>query len=211
MDFNSLSSLVGERRLSLWERIYRKINPTPLRNQIVDTLIKLNVQKVRLAHDRAKLEAMAKDTYNETIKAKANGDEDRAKIYANEYVEIRKMCKLILKTELVLEAASLRLETVRSFGDIVATVIPLQTAVNTLRSELIESMPQLSVGLSGVFESLKSIMVEIGEASMKLYKETIVDEAGKILEEASVAADQKIKEKLPEIPIQDLILEKNKS
>lgn len=211
MDFNSLPNSVSERKLSLWERIYRKINPIPLRNQIVNTLIKLNVQKVRLAHDRAKLEAMAKDIYNETVRTKTKGDEDRAKIYANEYVEIRKMCELILKTELVLEAASLRLETVRSFGDIAAIVIPLQTVVNTLRSELIGSMPQLSAELSGVFESLKSIMIEVGESSMNLYKETIVGEAEKILEEASVVADQKIKEKLPEIPIQDLILEKNKS
>jgi len=65
MNFNSSSNnLVSKPRLSLWERIYRKINPIPLRNQIVNTLIKLNVQKNRLSHGRAELEAIARNIYN---------------------------------------------------------------------------------------------------------------------------------------------------
>ncbi len=207
MNFNSSLNLVGKQRFSLWERIYRKINPIPLRSQIVNTLIKLNVQKNKLSHGRAELEAMAKSIYNWISEAKVNGDWGKAKMYVNEYVEIRKICKLIVEIELVLEATLLRLETVKSFSDIAAAVIPLQAVVNTLRSEFVESIPKLSTEFSGIFESIKSIMIEIFETSSNLYRETMVDEAEKILRTASVAADQRIKEKLPEISTQELVQE----
>ncbi|MEM1545282.1 MAG: hypothetical protein QXY40_01400 [Candidatus Methanomethylicia archaeon] len=212
MNFNSSSNnLVSKPRLSLWERIYRKINPIPLRNQIVNTLIKLNVQKNRLSHGRAELEAIARNIYNWISEAKVSSDWNKVKIYVNEYVEIRKICKLIVEAELVLEATLLRLETVKSFSDIAAAITPLQTVVNTLRSEFADSIPKLSAEFSGVFESIKSIMIEIFETSSNLYRETIIDEAEKILKAASIAADQRINEKLPEIPIQELVPEKVES
>jgi len=211
MSFNSSSNLVGKSRLSLWERIYRKINPTPIRRQIVNTLIRLNVQKNRLSHSRAELEVMAGNIYNWIIEAKVKGDWERFKMYINEYVEVKKICKLMVKIELVLEAALLRLETVKSFSDVAIAVIPLQTLLDTLKSEFIDSIPKLSIKLSEVFENIKSVMIEISETSSSLYREAIMNEAEKILREASIVADQKVKEKLPEIPIQNLNLEINES
>jgi division protein CdvB (Snf7/Vps24/ESCRT-III family) len=211
MGFNSLSNLVSKSRLSLWERIYRRINPIPIRRQIINTLIRLNVQKSRLSHTRTKLEAMAGSIHNCIVEAKVKGDLEKLKMYISEYVEVRKICKLIVKTELVLDVALSRLETIRSFSDVVAAIIPLQTLVDTLKPEFVDSIPKLSTKLSEVFENIKSVMIEIAEASSSLYREAIVNEAEKILREASVVADQRIKEKLPEIPIESLALEINES
>jgi division protein CdvB (Snf7/Vps24/ESCRT-III family) len=70
-----------------------------------------------------------------------------------------------------------------------------------VRGELEGKLPQISTGIGDVEDSLANITMEIGEA-VNSETPTIPtsDDSARILKEADLTAEQKIKEKFPEIP-----------
>lgn len=128
-------------------------------------------------------------------------DTARAVMYANECVEVRKMARIMLQSELAIEQTILRLETVKEFGDVAAQMAPVVSIVNAVKSQLLGVMPEVSYELSTIGETLNNMMVEVGETTGSNYDMVASgEEAQKILKEANTIAEEKMKEKFPELP-----------
>ncbi len=172
-----------------------------LSEKILMVTFRINSLKTRLEQESYKLLQRDRDLFEKCIQALTSRDELRAKIYANEVVELRKITGLVLKSKLALEQVSLRLETIRDFGNLVAVVAPVSRVVGDLRSQLSGFMPQIGSELGEISESLQTMINEAGINVQTGFEIEASNEAQKILSEATVVAEQKMKEKLPEIPI----------
>jgi len=95
----------------------------------------------------------------------------------------------------------LRLETVNEFGQVAYTMLPVASVVRTLKSQLEGVMPEVSMELSQVNETLEGLCMEVGEATESTFDlSASSEESQKILTEANFVAEQKMKERFPELP-----------
>ncbi|MEM1588000.1 MAG: Snf7 family protein [Candidatus Bathyarchaeia archaeon] len=189
-------------RKSLTEKLKESIHPTPLRKKISLTLSSLKIQLKRLENATYRLEQRDKILYGKCVSALQRGDKYLASLYANECAEIRKIAKITLTSQLALEKVTLKLETIRDFGDIAYSMNSVTCIIGTLRNGLKNLMPDISIKLDEVNEDLQNLVMEMGESTdHHLDLETVSEDSRKIIEEASIVAEQKMKEKFPELPI----------
>ncbi|MFH0897268.1 MAG: Snf7 family protein, partial [Candidatus Bathyarchaeota archaeon] len=138
--------------------------------------------------------------FSKCIEAEINNDQIRATMYANECAEVRKFAKLVIGSELALEQAALRLQTLNKLGDALATIAPIVEIVEETKGRLVGIVPSVSDKLNEVNSMLKSSLSEMGSAGMSEDPSNNSSEAMKILEEANLSAEEKIREKFPQFP-----------
>jgi division protein CdvB (Snf7/Vps24/ESCRT-III family) len=173
-----------------------------LSEQILTVTFRINSLKTRLEQESYRLLQRDRDLFEKCVQALTSRDDLRAKIYANEVAELRKITGLILRSQLALEQVSLRLETIRDFGNLASVIAPVTRVVGVLRSQLSGFMPQIGSELGEISENLQTMISEAGITVQSGFEVEASNEAQKILGEAAIVAEQKMKEKLPEIPVQ---------
>ena len=135
------------------------------------------------------------------IEAQIAKNHMRAVIYANECAEVRKMARLIISSELALEQAILRLQTIGEISDVMVTIAPIVGIVQETRGRLAGIIPSVAGKLDEVNSMLHSSLMEMGSVhSPETGNKDSNKEVVKILEEANAAAEEKIREKFPELP-----------
>lgn len=183
------------------KRLKEAVHPTPMRQRLNECLFKLKVQERKLERTSYHMQQRDQALYGKCVLAVQGKDTQLASMYANECAELRKMAKVVLHSELALEQVTLRLETVHEFGDIANTMLPVARVVKTLKSQLEGVMPEVSLELSEVNETLEGLAVEVGETTETSFDiSSSSDESQKILQEANIVAEQKMKERFPELP-----------
>jgi division protein CdvB (Snf7/Vps24/ESCRT-III family) len=122
-------------------------------------------------------------------------------VYANECAEVRRMARTTMQYELALEQVVLRLETVQQFGDVVDTLAPILGVMRVVRNQIRGILPSISYELSTVIENLDNVMIEVGEApSSSLDVNAPSEMAHRILTEAGTIAEERMRERFPELP-----------
>lgn len=173
----------------------------PLKERIDEAIYRLKSQLNKLEMASMRMSQHEKQLFEKCVTAQAIGDEARASLYANECAEVRKISKLLLKSQLALEQVLLRLETVEEFGDVITVMGPVAGVISALKSQLGGIIPEVGYELGQIGSELSKIVVEVGEATgHKWHLEPVGSEAQKILAEAASLAEQRIKERLPELP-----------
>jgi division protein CdvB (Snf7/Vps24/ESCRT-III family) len=186
---------------SLRDRVKEAVSPKPIRQRLTETMHKLQLQLRRLERAAAELEIRDRTLYDKCVSAVRQNDVSRAKMYAEECAQIRKIAKVSLNSQFALERVVLRLEDVRDFGDIAHTMTPLRSVVGTIRAELANVMPDVSLKLAEVDESLSSMVLDIGEATgVASTMDHPTEEGNKILAEAAALAEHHVKERFPDLP-----------
>jgi len=71
-----------------------------------ETVRRLNTQFVRLAAWKAKLQNREKELFGKCVSAQMEGDSTKATMYANQCADIRKIIRLVARTELTLSRLS---------------------------------------------------------------------------------------------------------
>jgi division protein CdvB (Snf7/Vps24/ESCRT-III family) len=161
--------------------------------------IELQVQKLDQATDR--FGQRDKTIFARIVDAYTKHDTARANVFANELAEIRKMEKLIINARLALEQIVLRLRTVSELGDVVSTLGPAVGVLRSVRTGLVSVFPEAENELGEIGNMLSGIMMEAGTGSgMTLNFDNVNEDAGKILTEAATVAEQRVKEKFPDLP-----------
>ena len=161
--------------------------------------IELQVQKLDQATDR--FGQRDKTIFARIVDAYTKHDTARANVFANELAEIRKMEKLIINARLALEQIVLRLRTVSELGDVVSTLGPAVGVLRSVRAGLVSVFPEAESELGEIGNMLSGIMMEAGTGSgMTLNFDNVNEDAGKILTEAATVAEQRVKEKFPDLP-----------
>ncbi len=125
----------------------------------------------------------------------------RASVFANELAEIRKMEKMIMHARLALEQIVLRLSTVSELGDVVSTLAPAVGVLRSVRNGMSAIFPEAEREIGQIGNLLSGIIIDAGQSSgLSINFETANEDAQKILTEAATVAEQKIKDKFPELP-----------
>jgi division protein CdvB (Snf7/Vps24/ESCRT-III family) len=194
---------------------WQETEKTPFHKQIKDKIRSPGSLKPRLdkANKRVKIQIRTlnsaanrfskrdKSLFAKTVKAYSKHDLVRAKVYANELAEIRKTEQTIMNTRLALEQISLRLGTVSDFGDVVTMLSPTVSVLQNIGRGLTNTLPEAGKELGQIGDILNGIIAESNQGTgIDIDFEAPNDEAKKILSEAANAAEQNIKQRLPEIP-----------
>jgi division protein CdvB (Snf7/Vps24/ESCRT-III family) len=192
--------LFNERK-SWTKRIREAIHPTPIRQRINECLFKLNVQQRKLERTGYHMQQRDQALYGKCVLASQGKNNQLASMYANECAELRKMAKVVLHSEMALETVTLRLQTIRDFGEIAYTMKPVAHVVAVLKTQLEGVLPEVSMELAQVNDTLEGMVVEVGESAETSFDAAASSgEAQQILQEANTVAEQKMKERFPELP-----------
>lgn len=174
---------------------------TPLKPKINLAIRRVEVQIQKLNEAANRLAERDRALFEKIVKAYTEHDLQRANVFANELAEIRKMEKFMMHSSLALERVILRLRTVSELGDIAVTLAPATSVLQSIRKGISGIMPTAERELGEVGDLLNEIIVEAGQTSgMALNFESVSEDARKILAEAAAVAEQKMKEKFPELP-----------
>jgi division protein CdvB (Snf7/Vps24/ESCRT-III family) len=154
----------------------------------------------RIANYIEKLSERDKVLFENVVEALMRKDEARAKMYAKEIAEIRKISKQLLTVQYALENALLKLETFLIYGGAVSEVKPvlgvLREAVGIVKNVAPDVWIDLQVATreleSALGASVVDLTIDVGIG--------LDSEAKRILEEAKIVAEQKIREKFAEPP-----------
>lgn len=186
-----------------WESSPKKtaVPSGPLKPHIENAIKLIGNQNQRLEFANNRLMEKDKQIFNKVVDCYSRHDKSRALMYANELAEVRKLAKKVTQVKLALETIALRLTTVKDYGDFVGTVTPALSIIRGVQSSVFQVVPEAERGFLSLSESLSSIVTEAGAGTaMSMPIEAANEDAAKILTDAAAVAEQKIKEKFPELP-----------
>ena len=189
--------------INLSQKFLNKIKPeTALKNRISDAEKKLEYQISRLDQVHNKLKQNHDHLFKKIVEAKKIHDESRAKTYAIELQEIKKIKNKIAGAKLAMEQIKLRLGTVSELGDIVVTLSPCMSLIKGLTPSISGLFPQINTtmqDLPNMFEDILAGSSLSAESMMQPYEGSADTEA--ILNEAQHALEGRTRTTIPEAPV----------
>lgn len=175
--------------------------PGPLKPRLNFAIRRIDLQIQRLEQAGDRFSERDKSIFARIVEAYTKHDMPRANVFANELAEIRKMEKMIMHARLALEQIVLRLKTVSELGDVVSTLAPAVGVLRGIRSGMANIFPEAEKELGQIGTLLSGIIIDAGQSTgLTINFETANEDAQKILSEAATVAEQRIKEKFPELP-----------
>ncbi|MDT7872293.1 MULTISPECIES: cell division protein CdvB1/B2 [unclassified Stygiolobus] len=178
----------------------------PLKMRLIQAQYRVRSMISRLDAYIARMQERDRSLFERVVEAQMSKDYTRAAMYANEVAEIRKITKQLLTTQIALEQVSLRLETITELGDVYVNLIPVMGVISELKTTLKGVMPELSIELAELGDGLQEVVIEAGEfGGVSAAGVASSPEARKILDEASMVAEQRMKEQFPELPASGIV------
>jgi len=189
---------------SIITRIESKLHhppPPPMKERINNVLHRLKIQLDKLEQTADRLQSRDKELFGRCVKAMMVKDEARAAMYANEIAEIRKMARITIRSQLALEQVTMRLETVEELGDMMVQMGPVVGVVKAINGQLAGVIPEVAGELESINDVLNGVVLEAGDVTGQPYNIKVSDETAKnVLNEANAVAEQRMKDRFPELP-----------
>lgn len=171
------------------------------RNKLENSLSILNAQIERLRLRYSEMEAKSKEYFEKVVECLVNTDEDRAKIYAEEIVEIKRLAEMVKKSQLLLLQVKIRLETIIETTEVIGLIFPLTSLLTEVEDELRPVAPEIVQSLHELSACIEEFTTTTVYNKLELVKhEELSSEAEKILLEAQRNAVEIVKNKFPDIP-----------
>ena len=192
--------------LNLSQKVFGKIKPdTPINNKIEVAQKQLQEQITRLEGTHEKLQRNHDNVFRKIVEAKKIRNDSRAKAYAIELQEIRKIKNVIGETKLAMEQIQLRLKTVSELGDVVVTLSPCMSLIKGLAPAISSFMPGINTSMQDVSNMLGDLMSNstLSTGSMFEHNETS-DDIKTILDEAHTILETKTKSNMPIPPLNSI-------
>ena len=173
----------------------------PLKPRLELAVRQIQTQVSRLDSASSKLKDRDQSIFTRVVASIQKHDMAHASVFANELAEIRKMNKMVTSAKLALEQIVMRLSTVQELGDIVVTLTPAMSVIKSVKAGLTSVLPEAEGEIGEISGLLSSILVDAGQlGGSTLNFEAANEEAEKVLAEASAVAEQRMKEKFPDLP-----------
>jgi len=151
--------------INLSQKVLDRVKPeTSLKNRISFAEKKLQLQITRLDETQQKLKQNHDHVFQKIVAAQKTGNEPRAKAYALEVQEIRKVRKVIGEAKLAMEQIKLRLNTVSELGDVVVTLSPCMSLIKGLVPSISGFVPEINTSMNELSSMLGNM---ISESSLK--------------------------------------------
>ena len=185
---------------SLSTKIKSIVKPSEnVKDQINLVIQRLDIQTKKLDIAVKRFENRDAAVFQCVVKALSDRDKARANILASELWEIRKVEKMLMQESLALESVSMRLSTVSEIGDLVTVLAPAASVLKNIRSGMSTILPEAGQELENIGSLLTDIVVSTNQSTeMQVNTRTVNEEAEKILAEAELAAENRLKEQIPE-------------
>lgn len=184
------------------DRIKDAVKPAgPLKPRLDFAVRRIELQIQRLDQASERFNQKDKTLFTKVVDSYTKHDTAHANIYANELAEVRKVEKLTMNARLALDQVLLRVRTVSELGDVMSTLGPAIGVLGSIRTRLVGVLPEAENEIGDIGNMLSGIMFDAGTSSgMTLSFNTLNEDATKILSEAATVAEQRINEKLPDLP-----------
>ncbi|MCP8311075.1 MAG: Snf7 family protein [Candidatus Methylarchaceae archaeon HK01B] len=190
---------------TIGEKIKETIRPAgPLKPRLDAAIRQIQAQVSKLDSTTTRLKDRDNAIFNKVVQAIQRHDMQHASVFANELAEIRKMNKMVTQAKIALEQIVLRLNTVQELGDVVVTLTPAMAVIRNVKSGLGSVLPEADREIGEISGLLSSILVDAGQlGGYTLNFEAANEDAERIISEASIVAEERMKEKFPELPMGD--------
>ncbi|MDD1775831.1 MAG: Snf7 family protein [Candidatus Methanomethylicus sp.] len=188
--------------LKRWEsRKEIKKSKSPLKPQLEEA-IRIVMQQIQMLDIKsARIKEYDRGLFDQVVHFYSKRDMTRAKIYATELTEVRKLAKMIATTRLALEQISVRLATVKEYGDVAANVAPALEAINSIYGGMTQVVPEADQSVYKLNDLLQGVMVEATQYTGRPMDVAYAsEESNSILNEASSIAEEQLSKMLPKIP-----------
>ena len=197
---------IKERKVSISDRIKEGVSPSgPLRPKIDDVSRALDFQVAKLNAAGKKLKDKETSIFNQLVESNEKRDIPRSNILANELAQIRKTSVTIDSSNAALEQLSIRMKTIQNFGDVAVALSPVFGTIRKIQSGLSGIVPQATEEFTEIGDLVNDLMTDAGEMGGNPMKfEANNEEAERILAEASVMAEKKMRDSLPSIPTEEV-------
>jgi len=177
--------------------------PDLLVTRINESLRGITAQIQRMNLKYRELEQLGKEYFNRCVEDLIKGDEAHAKIYVDEIAEIRRLARIILHTQLVMEQVKIRLESILELTDVMGLVTSLRGIIGKVMEEVTGIAPEAAANLQELSKQIDEFVntsgqVTVGEPSPA---PELSDEASKIFEDARKIIAMRLKESFPDVPI----------
>lgn len=184
------------------DRIKDAVKPAgPLKPRLDFAVRRIELQIQRLDQASERFNQKDKALFSKVVDSYTKHDTAHANVYANELAEVRKVEKLTMNARLALDQVLLRVRTVSELGDVMSTLGPAIGVLGSIRTRLVGVLPEAENEIGDIGNMLSGIMFDAGTSSgMTLSFNTLNEDATKILSEAATVAEQRINEKLPDLP-----------
>jgi division protein CdvB (Snf7/Vps24/ESCRT-III family) len=183
-------------------RIKAAFKPTPsLKSKIQIATRRIEAQMQYLETTLNNLSNRDNALFSKVTDAYSKNQIQRANIFANELAELRKMANFLINGQLALERVVLRLKTVTQMGNLMVSLAPSNKVLQSVRSGIAGILPNAEKEIGDIGVLLNDIMVDAGQTSgIAADVEVAGEDARKILSEAALVTEQRMKEKFPEMP-----------
>ena len=189
-------------RVNLSQKVLDKVKPeTSLKNRIVFAEKKLQLQISRLDDTHQKLQQNHDHVFQKLVAAQKIGNEPRAKAYALEVQEIRKVRKVIGEAKLAMEQIKLRLNTVSELGDVVVTLSPCMSLIKGLAPSISGFVPEINTSMNELSNMLGNMISDSSlktESIMESNQDSVDTKA--ILDEVNAVLEGETKTNIPAPP-----------
>ncbi|MEM2273053.1 MAG: Snf7 family protein [Candidatus Bathyarchaeia archaeon] len=173
----------------------------PLRNRVELAIKRIESQIQYIEDTLNRLSERDKYLFSKIVEAYSRHQMQRARVLANELAELRKMANFMMNAVLALERVVLRLRTVSQLGNVVSTLAPAMHVLQNVRAGLSDLLPNAGKELDQIGAALNDLIIEAGELTgVAPNFEAASDDAQMIIREAALVAEQRMKEKFPELP-----------
>ena len=189
--------------LSMSQKVLDKVvkPESALKNKISNAQSALQVQISKLESTHKKLQDNHDRIFNKIVDAKKARDESKARSYAIELQELRKIKTMIGNAKLSMEQIQLRLNTVSELGDVVVTLSPCMSLIKGLAPSISSLMPGVSASLQDLTGVLNDVMTtSTFDPESMISNDHLDQDTTAILEEAHAVIEGETISKMPEPP-----------
>ena len=187
---------------SFGERISEAVKPKgSLKPRMEQAIKRLQTQIGKLDGMITKLKQRDEKLFKRIVVATQQHDMTASRVLSKELAEVRKVTKLLGNARIALEQIELRLSTFHDLGDTVVTIMPTIGLMKSLRSSLVQFMPEADRELSGMTDMLSGLMTDTFHSGDFGIDSGVADEESeKIIQEAAAVAEAAVNDKLPSTP-----------
>ncbi|HZC88194.1 MAG TPA: hypothetical protein VE199_01135 [Nitrososphaera sp.] len=173
----------------------------PLKPRLDMVQKKIQVQILHLDELHKVLKAKDEDAFRRMVASINENNIQYSTILSSEIAKARQVSRIVSISKFVLEKLVAKLSSVSDFGDLVVVLSPAMAVVKNLRSSLTPHVAEMEEELGVISELLSCILVDAGQVGgYTINFETANEEAVRLIDEASLYVEQKMKEEFPGIP-----------
>jgi len=184
------------------DRILRRSRKS-LNESILEAVRELGKCYSRIELLRSKLKKRSKDLFDSCVSCIERGSKTRASIYANEIAEIRRILSTLEYIQLSVERAIIRLNTIKivspNLESLCSIFTEVKAALNLIADVMPSMVPEVDRLNSVVNEIIKETEFRTPMSTSMAVNDPSVES---ILHEAASIAEERIKTKLPEPPLE---------